>query len=150
MTATTDDATLLETSLEIAAERCEDLTPLVFARFLARRSDAASLFTEDDLAAYRRGQMLQEVTFLLLHNAAGESYVPVNVQGTASDHTAYGVYDPALYTAFFAAYTDVLAELLGNDWNDAYAGAWQRQCAALLSNLPVAALAAAAARHPKA
>lgn len=147
MTAATDDAVLLEASLEIAAGRCEDLTPLVFARFLELQPDSAGLFTEDDLAVNRRGRMLQEITFLLLHHAAGESYVPVNVQSTASDHTAYGVYDPALYTAFFVAYTDVLAALLGDDWNSAYASAWQRQSEALLSNLPVAALAAAAARH---
>lgn len=140
-----DDHAVLHHTLELAATRCEDLTPLVFQRFFERRPDAASLFTVPDPNAppLGCGQMLYEIICLLGDAATGQSYIGSYLHDIAEDHKRYAVFDASLYADFLAALVDVLAGLLGADWQPAHAAAWQRQSAQLLQHLPELA-----ARHP--
>lgn len=132
-----DHARLNET-LELAAARCDDLTPLVFQRFFARRPGAVELFSIPDpqMPPLGCGQMLYELICLLLDGAAGQTYVGAYMQGIAEDHRQHRVLDRALYQDFLAALADVVAGLLGADWCQAHAEAWERQSESLLDTLP--------------
>lgn len=130
------DAQAIDRSLEIAAERCEDLTPPVYARFFAQRPDARAYFQLDEIDPRARGRMLAELLVMLADSARGEGYVRPTLATIVADHVSYGVRGAALYAALLAALREVLAELLGGDWTDETATAWERQCALFLAGIP--------------
>ena len=136
-TQPTEAAALLDASLEIAAARGGDIVPAVYARFFVLRPDAAELFTVPDPTQppLGCGQMMFEIINLLMDSAAGKPYVASYMRKIAIDHKDCRVADPVLYTQFMAAFRDVVADLLGADWNETYAAAWERQCAALLRHV---------------
>ena len=151
------DAALIDQTLEIAATRCTDLTPAVFARFFERCPEATALFTviDPNTPPMGCGQMLFEVISLLTDTANGQPYVASYMHQIACDHVEFKVDDARLYQAFMAALVDVIAGLLDANWTEAHAQAWARQCQALLGHLPTAlapagqqAVPAAQARAP--
>lgn len=134
-TGGTADAALLDESLEQAAALCEDLTPLVYARFFELRPDAQIYFQLNELDPRSHGRMLAEVLCLLQDSAKGEDYVRPTLQTIAKDHVSYGVTETAFYRDFLVALQAALETLLGKHWQPAWSAAWQRQCAALLAAL---------------
>ncbi len=131
------DLALLERTLELAAERHPDITPLVYARFFERCPQARTLFEliAPDQPPRGCGQMLFEILSLLVDCAAGRPHVAPYAHQVDHDHHAFGVDDPNLYAAFLDAVVDVLALQLGADWTTDLAAAWARQCRALLQHL---------------
>jgi hemoglobin-like flavoprotein len=143
-----NDAELMQSSLNIAARRCDDLTPLVYAEFFKVRPDAARFFSTDaTINLIGRGRMLSFVLDLLLDSAAGQLYVAEHMQTSAYDHVSLGVFETDLYTDFMSALVTVLSELLADDWSDASAKAWRAHCQALVDCLPNKELAAAATKR---
>ena len=130
-----DDAALIEQVLEGAAEQGGDITPLVFARFFAIAPEAEGYFQLETLDPQARGRMLAEMLTMLVDQARGEGYVAPALATIAADHVAYGVTDHGLYASWLVALTDVVRALNGPAWTARIAGAWERQCRALLAAL---------------
>jgi len=142
------DAELMQRSLEIAASRCDDITPFVYAEFFKNRPDAVPYFSTDaTINLIGRGRMLNFVLDLLLDSAASQIYVAENMETSAFDHVSFGVFEPSLYTDFISALITVLSELVADDWSDAFANAWRAHCKALVDCLPAKDLAEAAAKR---
>lgn len=137
-TSPTNDAALLEETLEMVAERCEDLTPAVYRRFFTHCPSASELFTiiDPDTPPMGCGQMLFEIISLLRDSAADKSYVPGYMQQIASEHLAFQVSGQQLYADFLNALHETLAALAGDDWSPAHEQAWRRQITRLVSYLP--------------
>lgn len=131
------DAELIEQTLEIVSERCEDPAPDVFTRFFERCPEARPLFTVLDPSQppLACGQMCFEVVQLLRDTAEGKPYVPSYMAQVAHSHTEIKVTDPRLYHEFLAALVDVMARLMAGDWTPAHAAAWARQCVALMQSM---------------
>ena len=119
-----NDLHLITVSLEAAAERCEDLTPLVFDTFFAMHPEAPGLFGKSIEVA--KGRMLTEILDIVMEQAGGEGYVEHTVKTSASDHSFWGV-SIAMYEGIFRALLDTFKKLLGDHWDAATEAAWQRQ-----------------------
>lgn len=136
--ASLNDAALIEHTLELAAQRHEDISPLVYAHFFASCPEAAPLFKVIDPTQppHGCGQMLFEILSLLQDCAAQKAYVAHYMQQIASNHYAFGVQAKALYAHFLNSVVCVLADTLDKDWNNELEVAWCRQTRALLTYIP--------------
>jgi hemoglobin-like flavoprotein len=114
----------IQQSFELAAERCDDLTPLVYRRLFAEHPEAQAMFRSQggDLV---KGSMLALAIEALLDFAGDRSGHFRLIQSEAVSHDAYGT-SRDLFVAFFAAIAGVLRELLGADWSDEIEAAWRR------------------------
>lgn len=124
-----DDLKLIETSLEIAAERCPDLTAPVFDVFFKKVPEAPGLFGKNIEVAM--GRMLTEIIGLITEQAAGAGYIEHTVKTSASDHSFWGV-RMEMYDAIFGALLDTLRTFVGPEWTDETESAWQRQIDAIM------------------
>ena len=110
-------------SLEIAAERCSDLTPLVYARLFAAHPELETHFVLDTDKSVR-GSMLSWVLTTILDYTEGGSIGRNLIESEAMNHAGYGV-PPATFNLFFGFIRDTVAEVCGADWNESMAAAWQ-------------------------
>src|ERR1700710_1987916 len=120
MTASTNP---IQHSFELAAERCEDLTPLVYARLFREHPEAAAMFRSEgsDLV---KGSMLA-LTIDAILDFAGERTGHFRlIECEVSSHDDYGT-PRELFVAFFGVIAATLRELLGSDWTPEMAEAWQ-------------------------
>ena len=110
-------------SFELAAERCEDLTPLVYARLHREHPETPAMFRTQgsDLV---KGSMLALTTEAILDFAGERSGKFRMIACEVSSHDAYGT-PRELFFAFFGVIAATLRELLGADWSDEIDGAWQ-------------------------
>jgi hemoglobin-like flavoprotein len=111
-------------SLELAAERCEDLTPKVYERLFLLRPDTRGLFRTDpkDLI---KGSMLQLALDAILDFAGERKAAHRLIFAEVQSHDAYGT-SPELFNVFFAVIGDVVRDLLGKDWTPAMDAAWKK------------------------
>jgi len=116
------DTSLIERSLELAAERGGDLTPRVYARLFADHPEMEALFTRDRDGLVR-GEMLARVFEAVLDFIDRRAYAARMIQCEVVTHEGYGV-PPEVFGVFFATVADTLAEVLGADWTPAVAAAW--------------------------
>jgi hemoglobin-like flavoprotein len=115
-------ASLIAKSFEIAAERCEDLTPHVYRRLFAERPDLEPLFLMDTDGAVR-GSMLSWVVNVLLDYAGDQRYAENMIRAEANNHEGYGV--PAgSFNLFFRTVAQCVQDVVGPDWTPAMAAAW--------------------------
>lgn len=115
-------AALIEQSLELAAERCADLTPLVYARLFREQPEMEALFWRDTNHAVK-GEMLARVIEAILDFIGARRYANNLVRCEVITHDGYGV-PPDVFGTFFRVVADTLADLLGADWSPEIAGAW--------------------------
>jgi hemoglobin-like flavoprotein len=111
-------------SFELAAERCEDLTPLVYARLFCEHPEANAMFRSqgNDLV---KGSMLA-LTIDAIMDFAGDRAGPFRlIECEVSSHDAYGT-PRGLFVAFFGVIADTLRELLGADWSPEIDDAWRK------------------------
>jgi hemoglobin-like flavoprotein len=120
---------LIEASLEIAAERCEDLTPGVYRRLFADHPEMEALFIRDknDLV---KGEMLARVIEAILDFAGARHYAATLIQCEVITHAGYDV-PPEVFRVFFATVAAELREVLGADWTAPIDEAWRRLLEAL-------------------
>ena len=105
-------ASLIEASLELAAERCEDLTPLVYERLFREHPEMEALFWRDTNHAVK-GEMLARVfeayyTTKEKGTGLGLAIVKHNVDlygGTIRVESALG--NGAVFTLLFPAVTPI-------------------------------------------
>ena len=116
-------AGLIETSFELAAERCEDLTPLVYERLFRQQPDMAPLFCMDT-NGQARGEMLSQVIRAILDFVGERHYAATFIQSEAMNHEGYDV-PPAVFGTFFVVLADTLREVLGDQWTAAMNTAWR-------------------------
>lgn len=120
---------LIEQSLELAAERCEDLTPLVYARLFADQPQMEALFWTDQNWAIR-GEMLAQVFSAILDFVGERLYASTLIQTEVVNHAGYDV-PPNVFAIFFSTVAATLKEVIGPDWTPQMDQAWTRLLADL-------------------
>ena len=113
---------LIQHSFELAAERCEDLTPLVYRRLHREHSETKAMFRTEG-ADLVKGSMLA-LTIDAMLDFAGERTGHFRlIECEVSSHDAYGT-PRELFGRFFGVIADTMREVLGNDWSPEIADAW--------------------------
>ncbi len=114
----------IEASLELVAEHCPDLTPLVYARLFAEYPEMKPLFWRDTTNAVK-GEMLAKV-FEVILDFIGENLFAANmIQCEVVTHSGYDV-PPQVFRVFFATVAATIREQLGNDWTPEIDAAWKK------------------------
>jgi hemoglobin-like flavoprotein len=115
---------LIQHSFELAAGRCQDLTPLVYRRLFREHPEAEAMFRSEggDLV---RGSMLALAIEAMLDFAGERRGHFRMIECEVASHDAYGT-PRKLFCEFFGVIADTLRELLGNDWSPEMAQAWRR------------------------
>jgi hemoglobin-like flavoprotein len=112
----------IERSFELAAERCEDLTPLVYARLHREHPETVAMFRTQG-SELVKGSMLALTTEAILDFAGERSGKFRMIACEVSSHDAYGT-PRELFFAFFGVIAATLRELLGADWTSDMDKAW--------------------------
>jgi hemoglobin-like flavoprotein len=114
----------IERSFELAAERCEDLTPLVYRRLFNAHPEARAMFRTQgsDLV---KGSMLALTIDAILDFAGERTGHFRMIECEVVSHDAYGT-PRQLFTEFFRIIADTLREILGAEWSAEIGEAWQR------------------------
>jgi hemoglobin-like flavoprotein len=122
-------ADLILSSLELAAERSEDLTPLVYARLFREQPEMEALFWRDTNGLVK-GEMLSRVIEAILDFVGPRQYAHHLIQCEVVTHAGYDV-PPDVFATFFGVVAAALKDVLGADWTAAIDGAWTRLLADL-------------------
>jgi hemoglobin-like flavoprotein len=117
-------AEAIERSLEIAAERGGDLTPVVYARLFERQPDMKALFWRDT-GGFIKGEMLMRVFEAMLDFIGERRFSQHLIQTEVVTHAGYDV-PPEVFATFFGLVAEVVQEVCGPDWSPAMAEAWPR------------------------
>jgi len=117
------DASLIERSLDLAAELGGDLTARVYARLFAEHPDMEALFVRDTNGAVR-GEMLARVFEMILDFIDRRAYAAQMIQCEVVTHEGYGV-PPEVFGIFFSTVADTLRDTLGAEWTPAIDDAWR-------------------------
>jgi hemoglobin-like flavoprotein len=113
----------IERSFEIAAERCEDLTPLVYRRLFEAHPEAQTMFRTEG-SELVKGSMLA-LTIDAILDFAGERTGHFRlITSEVFSHDGYGT-PRELFVAFFAIIAQTLREVIGADWSDDIDAAWR-------------------------
>ena len=121
MKATTN---LIERSFELAAERCEDLTPLVYRRLFREHPETQAMFRTEG-SELVRGSMLA-LTIESMLDFAGERTGRFRMIGCeVQSHDAYGT-PRELFGTFFGVIAATVREVLRDDWSPEVAEAWRK------------------------
>jgi hemoglobin-like flavoprotein len=114
---------LIRHSFELAAERCEDITPLVYRRLFREHPEAEAMFRREgsDLV---KGSMLALAIDAMLDFAGDRSGHFRMIDCEAASHDAYGT-PRKLFGEFFGVVAGTLRELLGDDWSPEMEQAWR-------------------------
>ena len=115
---------LIQHSFELAAARCEDLTPLVYRRLFHEHPEAEPMFRreENDLV---KGSMLALTIDAMLDHAGDRtgSFRMINCE--VQSHDAYGT-PRELFGKFFGVIADTIRELVGTDWSPEMDDRWRK------------------------
>ncbi|MDB5531765.1 MAG: globin [Hyphomicrobiales bacterium] len=120
----TAPANLIQHSFELAAERCEDLTPLVYRRLHREHPETQAMFRTEG-ADLVKGSMLA-LTIDAMLDFAGERTGHFRlIECEVSSHDAYGT-PRELFGKFFGVIAETVREVLGDDWSSEIADAWRK------------------------
>ena len=119
-----DRTALIEQSLELAAERCPDLTPLVYERLFAQQPQMLPLFWRDSGGAIK-GEMLARVFEAILDFVGERLYAHHLIQCEVVTHAGYDV-PPDVFATFFGLVAEVVRESCGEAWTAEMDAAWAR------------------------
>jgi hemoglobin-like flavoprotein len=114
----------IEHSFELAAERCEDLTPLVYRRLFREHPEAPAMFRSEgsDLV---KGSMLALTIDAILDLAGARSGPFRLIECEVSSHDAYGT-PRDLFVAFFSVIANAVRDVLGSEWSPEMDEAWRK------------------------
>src|SRR3954453_20480943 len=115
---------LIERSFELAAGRCEDLTPLVYDRLFREHPETRTMFRTEG-SELVKGSMLALTIEAILDFAGSRTGHFRLIECEISSHNAYGT-PRDLFVAFFGVIADTLRELLGAEWSPEIDGAWRK------------------------
>ncbi|SDS12472.1 globin [Bradyrhizobium canariense] len=113
----------IQRSFELAAERCENLTPRVYRRLFREHPEAEAIFRSEgsDLV---KGSMLALTIDAILDFAGERSGNFRLIECEVSSHDAYGT-PRELFVASFGVIANALRGVLGADWSAEIENAWQ-------------------------
>jgi hemoglobin-like flavoprotein len=114
----------IERSFELAAERCEDLTPLVYRRLFNEHPEAQMMFRSEGSDPVK-GSMLALTIDAILDFAGERSGHFRLIACEVSSHDAYGT-PRERFTAFFGVIADTVRELIGDQWSPGIEDAWRK------------------------
>ena len=114
---------LIERSFELAAERCEDLTPPVYRRLHAEHPETQALFRSEG-SELVKGSMLAMTIEAILDFAGARSGKFRMIECEVVSHDAYGT-RRELFVAFFGVIMRTLQEVIGRDWTAEMDEAWR-------------------------
>jgi len=114
---------LIEHSFELAAEHCEDLTPLVYRRLFGAHPEAEAMFRSEG-SELVKGSMLALAIDAILDFAGERSGHFRLIECEVASHDGYGT-PRKLFGEFFGVIADTLRELLGSDWSPEMEQAWR-------------------------
>ena len=114
----------IERSFEIAAERCEDLTPLVYRRLHAEHPETVTMFRTEG-SELVKGSMLALTIDAILDFAGPRTGHFRMIECEISSHDAYGT-PRKLFGEFFGVIADTLREILRPDWSPEMDEAWRK------------------------
>jgi hemoglobin-like flavoprotein len=119
----------IQHSFELAAGRCEDLTPLVYRRLFREHPEAEAMFRSEgsDLV---RGSMLTLTIDAILDFAGARTGNFRMIECEVSSHEAYGT-SRKLFGEFFGVIAETLREILGPDWSPEMDETWRKLLAEL-------------------
>ena len=114
----------IEHSLQLAAERCGDLTPLVYRRLFREYPEAEAMFRREasDLV---KGSMLALSIDAILDLAGERTGNYRMIECEVSSHDAYGT-PRELFGKFFSVIAATVREILGPDWSPEIEQAWRK------------------------
>ncbi len=118
------DAEAIEKSLEIAAERGGDLTPVVYEQLFQRHPDMKPLFWRDKNDAIK-GEMLMRTFEAILDFIGPRQFADHLIKTEVVNHAGYDV-PPNVFATFFGLIAEVVKETCGADWSPAMESAWRR------------------------
>ena len=126
-----EGTTALVSSLELAAERCEDIVPLVYARLFETRPDLRELFAVEPDAKPRTGMgnMVTEILRMVL--AEDAAALEAETQAAVVFHVGWGL-DVAMYRDVMQSVVAAVREACGDSWTAAMTAAWDARLAAAL------------------
>jgi hemoglobin-like flavoprotein len=113
----------IERSFEIAAERCEDLTPLVYRRLFDAYPETKAMFRTEG-SELVKGSMLALTIDAILDFAGPRTGHFRMIECEIVSHDAYGT-PRELFIAFFGVIAETLRDVLGTDWSPEIDAAWR-------------------------
>jgi len=113
----------IERSFELAADRCADLTPLVYRRLFEAHPETRTMFRTEG-SELVKGSMLALTIDAILDLAGERSGHFRLITSEVSSHDAYGT-PRELFGAFFGIIAETLREVVGPDWSDEIDSAWR-------------------------
>jgi len=116
-------AALIEQSLDLAAERCADLTPLVYQRLFREQPQMQALFWRDTNGAIK-GEMLTRVFEAILDFVGERLYAHHLIQCEVVTHAGYDV-PPDVFQTFFGVVAATLKDVCGAAWTPEIDLEWQ-------------------------
>ena len=122
--AMTSSPNPIERSFELAAERCEDLTPLVYRRLFEAHPETRTMFRTEG-SELVKGSMLALTIDAILDFAGERSGHFRLITSEVSSHDAYGT-PRELFVTFFGIIAQTLREVVGPDWSDEIDAAWRK------------------------
>jgi hemoglobin-like flavoprotein len=111
-------------SFELAAARCEDLTPLVYRRLFREHPEAERLFRSEG-SELVKGSMLAMAIEAILDFAGPRSGHFRTIECEATSHDGFGT-SRDLFVAFFSVIAATLREVLGPAWSGEVDDAWRK------------------------
>ena len=120
----TAPANPIQHSFELAAERCEDLTPLVYDRLFREHPETQAMFRSEG-SELVRGSMLALTIDAMLDFAGDRTGHFRMIECEVQSHDAYGT-PRELFGKFFGVIAETVRELLGNDWSPEIDAAWRK------------------------
>lgn len=130
----------IERSFEIAAERCEDVTPLVYQRLHVEYPETLTMFRTEGSEPVK-GSMLALTIDAILDFVGPRSGHFRMIECEISSHDAYGT-PRDLFIAFFGIIARTLRDILGDDWSPEIDAAWRKLIAEIEALVAQAAPAA--------
>ena len=121
MTAPTN---LIQHSFDLAAERCEDLTPLVYRRLFREHPETQAMF-RSEASELVRGSMLALTIDAMLDFASDRTGHFRMIECELQSHEAYGT-PRELFGNFFGVIAETMREVLGDDWSPEIDTAWRK------------------------
>ena len=111
-------------SFELAAERCGDLTPLVYQRLRREYPETEAMFRSEG-SELVKGSMLALTIDAILDFVGDRTGHFRLIECEVVSHDAYGT-PRDLFVAFFQVIAETLRKILGSDWTFEMDQAWQR------------------------
>jgi hemoglobin-like flavoprotein len=129
------DQELIWNSLEAAAEQCEDLAPLVYAKFFAVKPQVSEIFANGTREAPNipMGNMIYELV-VLVTDGIDNGTLDSNTMSTLMTHIGWGI-DLAMYQSLLDALTATVRDACGNAWSDDTMRVWHRRTTLIMDSL---------------